>query len=117
MDTKYRKRIESFCRRRGYNIQWQDLKFGFQRAILTFDNSISYTKAQTEVCKIPETHFNFKSFYEGKFEGRICLMYKPDFETLDFKLKAEAAANQDWWQRYHDADEETRRLMASGKIG
>lgn len=32
------------------------------------------------------------------------------------KIDAEMERIEDWWQRYHSADEETQKLMACGKI-
>lgn len=116
MTEKYKKRIESFCQRRGYSYEWQSLKFGFQRAVLIFQDSKTYTEAQSEVYKIPETHASWNCCYQGEFEGRIYLMYDPDYKALSDRLDAEKAANEEWWRRYHHANEEIRKKMASGEI-
>ena len=54
-------------------------------------------------------------FETGKYRNVFVEMgYEP--AAVDAKLKEEADRLEDWWQRYHVADEETRRLMACGAI-
>ena len=53
---------------------------------------------------------------EGIFEGRVYAMDSGEQEELERQSTAEMAAVEDWWQRYHAADEETRRLMACGAL-
>lgn len=115
MDEKYRKKIESFCRRNGYPLRWQKLKFGYERAVLSFTDSTVYTKAQTEASKIPETKVSWNCHFQGQFDAEIYLMYAPDHKALKNRLEEEKAVNEAWWKAYHEADEETRKKMASGK--
>lgn len=115
MDDKYRKKICNFCRKRGYRLQWQKLRFGYERAVLSFSDSKTYTEAQSAVCKLPETHPSWACHFEGQFDGVIYLMYAPDYHALAGKLETERVMNEQWWRKYHDADEQTRRKMASSK--
>ena len=52
----------------------------------------------------------------GVFEGSVYAMDAADHAELVRLMNEEAARLEDWWQRYHVADEETRRLMACGAI-
>ena len=52
----------------------------------------------------------------GVFEGVVYAMDAADKAELDRICNEERARVEDWWQRYHVADDETRRLMACGAI-
>ena len=52
----------------------------------------------------------------GVFEGSIILMDPDDYFMQAEMQRKETARLEDWWQRYHNADEETRSLMACGMI-
>ena len=114
MDDKYRKKVERFCRRNGYTLRWQKLKFGFERAVLSFSDSTTYTKAQTAASKLPETKVSWKCHFQGEFDAEIYLMNSLDHKALNDRLQEEKAANEAWWRAYHDADDETRKKMAAG---
>lgn len=117
MDAKFRKRIESFCKRNGYPFYWQQMEFDFERAVLTFTDSKVYTQAQSRTQRnITEAHIEFRSHSYGAFDAAIYIMPKEDFETLHTKTIAKLKLSDDWWHRYRNADEETRKLMACGKI-
>ena len=50
------------------------------------------------------------------FEAYLYVMPLEDYTQLKAKSKVEQDKLEDWWQRYHNADAETRRLMACGAI-
>ncbi len=54
-----------------------------------------------------DTHFNCMSVTIVLIDEWIA--WKEEQEKIN-------AAHWDWWNRYHNADEETRRLMACGAI-
>lgn len=91
-------------------------KYGFQRAKLTFTDSKAYTQAQSAANRLKDTHVSFKCCYEGEFEGFIYLMYEADKTDLEGRMLEDQKKHDDWWRRYHDADEATRRKMASGEL-
>ena len=52
----------------------------------------------------------------GYFEGAVWVQDVSEYEAYTARMAARNAYLEDWWQRYHVADDATRRLMACGAI-
>lgn len=96
----------------------EPLEFGYQwielsaRSLVEFDTLLHRAKKLRGV-KIVRT---WTCFAGGVYEGYIWLMTTEDADAYHTKMEERNAYLEDWWTRYHNADEETRRLMACGKI-
>lgn len=110
-------RIALRMQRFGLTARWQQLKYGFKRAVIDC-GSYEEMYAVEKVLKGMDGVFihRWHCSEGGYFEGHVYAMDAADNAELE-RLSAEASARiEDWWQRYHVADEETRRLMACGAI-
>lgn len=110
-------RIALMSKRHGLSVMWQQLKFGFKRA--AFDcNSYEEMYAVENILERMDGVFvhRWHCADGGFFEGRVYAMDAADHAELERLFNEESARIENWWQRYHAADEETRRLMACGAI-
>lgn len=59
-----------------------------------------------------------ESFFPGIYDsiGVIRIHDAKAHSNCLSKIREEMERVEDWWRRYHDADPETKRLMACGKI-
>lgn len=109
-------RIEMFCSKNQFEYEWQPLRFGFERAAVVC-NSWHQHQAVAELArKLKGVAVRTWTCNLGEFEGYVYLMDAKDEDELYRLLTEEARRNEDWWQRYHAADQETKRLMARGDI-
>lgn len=104
------------CKKYGFSYMKQDCKFGYERLLIEFDSIADLYGMVNELRKIKGASVRWDRRSYGGFYGWITVMDEDKREDLDAKLKEEADRLEDWWQRYHVADEETRRLMACGAI-
>lgn len=104
------------CKKYGFSYMKQDCKFGYERLLIEFDSIADLYGMVNELRKIKGASVRWDCRSYGGFYGWITVMDEDKREDLDAKLKEEADRLEDWWQRYHVADEETRRLMACGAI-
>lgn len=113
----FEERIALIAKRNGLCLKWQPLKFGFKRAVIECDSFEEFGAAKAIAGKIKDaTIDSWLCAAGGVFEGYVYVMNSGNKEKLDEMLSAENRRIEDWWQRYHAADEETRRLMACGAI-
>lgn len=92
------------------------MKFGFKRAVIPCDCPVMYRAVIALTEKMKNVSVETWACYVEPFEGYVYLMDAADKAELDRLSKEEQARVEDWWQRYHVADEETKRLMACGKL-
>ena len=113
---KCEKKVAMICRKYGLAYRMQPLKFGYERAEIEFDNYALQEGVREKLHRIRGVSVDSAAHFRGQFRGRLTVMDKQDAEELAEKLRKEQARIEDWWQRYHVADEETRRRMACGAI-
>lgn len=113
----FEKYIVKFAKDNSAEIDWQMLKFGYKRAVIHCDNWSEFDYLRNALAKRKQMHINYWHCSDGGFfEGNIYIMALEDYEGLKAAQKEEQRKVENWWQRYHNADAETRRLMACGAI-
>lgn len=117
MRKQFIAKTNRFAQKHGLTVHWQALKFGYHRAVLICSDAGTYLRAKTQALRLRDVSCTFRCrSWNGGFEGILNIMDSCDADALDKLLEAEQTQTEDWWQRYHDADEETRKAMACGKI-
>jgi len=112
----FEQRIERFCRRENLSLEWQDCKHGLRRARIE-TNSFSETDAiRNAIKKMKDVHVDSWTCGAGSFEGYVYVTDAAEQRRADNAQWIETERLESWWQRYHVADAETRRLMACGAI-
>lgn len=109
--------IRRFARDNDVEFEWQMLKFGYKRAIIRCDSWNEFDYLRNALAKRKQIHTDSWHCGDGGvFEGAVYIMFQEDYERLKSAQEAEQRKVENWWQRYHNADAETRRLMACGAI-
>ena len=116
-ELTFDERIALKTKRYGLTPRWQQLKYGFKRAVFDCDSFEEMYAVEKIVQSIEDAHCDRWYCAEGGvFEGSVYAMDAADHAELKRLMNEGSARLEDWWQRYHVADEETRRLMACGAI-
>ena len=113
-------RAARICRQENLpNPKVEHLEFGFQRIKLVCRSMAEFDTLLHRAIKLRDVKIvrTWTCFAGGVYEGYIWLMDEADADAYHAKMEEKRAYLEDWWQRYHNADEETRSLMACGKIG
>ena len=116
MNSRTKSRIEKFAATHGCTVEWQALKFGYTRALLICNSYEQYVSVRTAAQKMDGVSCDYSHVHSRIFEGRLYLMPAADKDALDILLAQEKKVCDDWWQRYHLADTNTRKLMACGAV-
>lgn len=116
MATKFEQRMALLAKKNGLKLDWQGLQLGYRRARFTCDSHEELMAVLNLVRKMRDVHTEIWSCHEGVFEGYVYAMDVGEFREMSKQQEAERQRVEDWWQRYHIADAETRRLMACGAI-
>lgn len=112
-------RIESVCRKKGIHLpKVEQLEWGFTRLIIDVGSWEEYDLAKYYMSKVKDAVIirTWCNGDGGYFEGAVWLMEESKYAEYKRLDDVRTAYLEDWWQRYHEADEETRRLMACGAI-
>lgn len=116
MNEKTESKLVLIAKKYGLHLTWQALRFGYKRAVITCESNEEYMAVRELMLRYKGFHVSFWAVFEGEFEGEVYVMDKKDHDDLQGLIDKEMARVEDWWQRYHVADTETRRLMACGAI-
>ena len=108
--------IRKFARENNVEVQWQQLKFGYKRAKIPCYSWEEYKELEHSLKKNKALRVDCWTCFNGEFEAYLYIMSREDYIQLQARNKAEQDKIEKWWQRYHIADDETRRLMACGTI-
>lgn len=108
--------IRKFARKNNVEVQLQQLKFGYKRAKIPCYSWEEYKELETTLKRNKSLSVEHWVNFQGEFEAYLYIMPQEDYIQLQAKNKAEQDKVEKWWQRYHIADAETRRLMACGAI-
>lgn len=114
---KFNERMILIAKKYSLALKWQQLKYGFSRAVIdcgSYEEMYAVEKLLTS--KANAACDRWSCNLGGVFEGVVYAMDAADKAELDRICNEERARVEDWWQRYHVADDETRRLMACGAI-
>lgn len=113
----FEERMALVAKKNGFELKWQPLRFGFKRARIrcgSFEEMSAIEYILSTMSGIAVDRWFCSD--GGAFEGAVYVMVADEKAKLDKQLAEEWNRVEDWWQRYHTADEETRRLMACGTI-
>ena len=108
--------LNKLAKKHGFEYQWQQTKYDTRRAAISCSsyNQLSY------ICNVLSRVKNIEvatwMCFECEYEGRIYIMTNDDANKLRTEQNAEQNRLNNWWNRYHIADMETRKLMACGAI-
>jgi hypothetical protein len=116
MNEKFEARAMLVARKHGYPMEWQDLRFGFKRAVIECSSYEDIYAVEYLFRKMKDTWVEHWACSIGTFSGCVYIMDAADHEELERLQKEDQQRLEDWWTRYHFADKETRRLMACGAI-
>lgn len=112
-------RIESVCRRKGIHLpKVEQLEWGFTRLRIDVDSWTELELAKHYMGNVKGAVI-VRSWWNGDggyFEGAVWLMDESEHAEYQRKTDERTAYLDDWWRRWHDADDETRRLMNCGAI-
>jgi hypothetical protein len=106
----------AWCKEQGYSARVETVKYGYDRVAVDCETSAEFDAVAAHFGRIKDAVVDGWRIFEATFEGRIYLMAAADRAALYSAMAEEAARVEDWWARYHAADAETRRLMASGTV-
>ena len=87
------------------------LKFIGQNVYARYEQAKKQFESMRGIVLLNQHHSVFKVFGAG-----FCVMAAADYEDLKKQEDEEKRANEAWWERYHAADDETKRKMACGAI-
>ena len=116
MATKFESKMVLFAKKHGLKLGWQDIKYGYRRARFICESREEMTAILNLLWHTGGIWADFWCCLEGEFEGYVYAMDQDDRKGFEREQKKEQKRIEDWWIRYHFADEETRRLMACGEI-
>lgn len=108
--------MRKFANENNTEFQWQQLKFGYKRAKIPCYSREEYKELERALKRNKALRVDRWACFDGEFESYLYIMPMEDYCQLQAQNKAEQDKLEKWWQRYHIADEETRRLMACGAI-
>ena len=100
----------------GITVHTQQLKYGFIRFMFVFEDEPQMEEIAKILRKRRSLHVTEKKYRHGLFMGYVYVMTKKDHAAMECRLTTEHKASEEWWERFHGADPETRRLMACGII-
>lgn len=116
MSNKCEAKVAMICKKYGIGYRLRPLKFGFERMEIDCESYAILTGLGDEIKGIRGVSVESNAHFDGEFTGVLCVMDASANTKLRALLKEEQDRVEDWWQRYHVADEDTRRLMACGAI-
>lgn len=108
--------MKRMSKKHGFDFTMQELQFDARRAVIPCESWNELDCIRNVLRRVKSFEVTDWKRFEGVFEGYVFVMDAAEAEQLRAEQKAERARLEDWWQRYHDADAETRRLMACGAI-
>lgn len=115
-EMKCEPKIAMICKQHGISYKIRQLKFGYERVEIECDSYAELVELRDELRKVKGAAVDTVAHFMGEFSGRLCIMDAADEEELLELVNEETGRVEDWWNRYHVADAETRRLMACGAI-
>ena len=107
----FESKIALIAKRYNLSYEWTELRFGYRRAEIrceTFDETYAVS------CML-QRHKEIWSKLAADGHTVYAMDSTAYWELMQKVCEADRRVNE-WWERYHVADAETRRLMACGAI-
>ena len=108
--------LNKLAKKHGFEYQWQETKYNTKRAVIHCESYNQLSYICDVLSRVQNINITTWKCFENNFDGYIYVMSSDDTEKLRTENSAEQNRNNNWWERYHIADMETRKLMASGAI-
>ena len=111
-------KLLKYCEEKEILATVQKLTFGYERVLLDFTNDRDgFWQMCRWLDKKKTLHYETSCPYSPiHFIGYIKVMPAKERDQWMTLCRQDSDRIDDWWRRYHAADEETRRLMACGAI-
>lgn len=114
--TEFERKIQRFSKSRQRSHTWRTLRFGYRQAVYTFDDYDSFSETWNATHRLKGVSVGKSCHFQGEFDGTIFIMDSQDAAELNRKLREEQEKCENWWKRYHAADETTKAQMRCGAI-
>lgn len=111
-----KKLANDFAAHYGGVLSFEPVRFKGLRAILRFDDYPLFKAAIAATTQYKACFAEHFHYLPGEFEGYIYLYDAAEYQKIQEKLNEEKNSIESWWQRYHAADEATKRKMSCGEI-
>lgn len=110
-------KLNNLARKHNFEYTWEPMAYNARRAVIVVGswNQLEYIRNVFKRVKNVRVD-NWKCFDGDYFEGCVYVMDEEEYARYKAECDAERARHDDWWKRYHYADDETKRLMACGEI-
>ena len=113
----WKNKVTLVCKRNNLSASFRCLKYGYERAEISCASYREMQAVESYFLRFKGLHItHWYASSDRAFEGRVYIIGQDDYKALTEKQAAEKARLENWWIRYHNADAETRRLMACGAI-
>ena len=101
-----------------YNFKYtiENYPYNTRRAIIECESINRFSYLRSILWNTKGIKVDYWYVTDGYFEGRIYVMTNEDSEHAEAETKKELERNWNWWMRYNNANDETRKLMACGTI-
>lgn len=109
--TGFDSKIALIARRYNLSYEWTELRFGYRRAEIRCE---TFDEAYAVSCML-QRHKEIWSKLAADGHTVYAMDATTYWELMQKVCEADRRVNE-WWDRYHVADAETRRLMACGAI-
>lgn len=120
MAKSFKSRVEALAKRNGFSLRWRLRRDGFDgtwEAEFECGDYDEFCTVLQAVKKMKNVRVNIWTNSDGGvFEGYVHAMEHDDWIQFSKHCAEEKQRIEDWWLRYHNADAETRKLMACGAI-
>lgn len=108
--------LNKLAKKHGFSYYWQSLKYDTRRAVIPCGSYDQLKYICNVLSRIKNVIVTTWACFECEFEGYVYIMTSDDAERLKTESTAETEKVNNWWERYHKADTETKKLMAGGAI-
>ena len=108
--------LSKLAKKHNFNYTWQNTAYETRRAVIPCGSYEQLTYIYNVLSRVKNINITTWNCFEGEYEGYVYIMSSDDAEKLRTESTAEQNRSNNWWNRYHIADMETRKLMACGAI-
>ena len=115
----FEQRIKAACDRNGFDAPVAEaLEFGYTRYRVSAESYSQLSTIQRAFEKMKGVSIirTWVNSDGGVFEGYVWVMESTDATLYKAAQDEKIAEVEAWWQRYHQANEHTRRLMDCGAV-
>ena len=108
--------LNKMAKKHGFEYTLQPMAYDTRRAVISVGSWNQLEYIRNAFNRISGIKTDSWKCFDGGFEGYVYVMESAEYDRYKAESNAEQARHWNWWERYHDADAETKRLMACGAI-